>query len=56
MNFIEAEYPNVKKWTLCTPYKNLRNQHFYEKFGYEKVGEHKVTDNLSLIDYLKETL
>lgn len=54
MNFIENEYPDVKKWTLCTPHKNLRNHHFYEKFGYNKIGEHKVTEHLSLVDYLKE--
>ena len=53
MNFLENEYPKVKKWTLCTPHKNTKNQYFYEKFGYEKVGQHKVTEHLSLIDYLK---
>jgi|NGEPerStandDraft_9_1074522.scaffolds.fasta_scaffold22928_2 ribosomal protein S18 acetylase RimI-like enzyme len=54
MNFIENEYPNVMKWTLSTPHKNHRNQHFYEKFGYKKVGEHKVTEELNLIDYMKK--
>jgi GNAT superfamily N-acetyltransferase len=53
MNFIENQYPDVTKWTLCTPYKSYRNQCFYEKFGYRKVGEHKVSDNLYLIDYMK---
>lgn len=54
MNFFENEYPKVRKWTLCTPFKNTRNAHFYEKLGYKKVGEHKVSDCLSLVDYLKE--
>ena len=54
MIFLETEYPSVKKWTLSTPHLNYRNHHFYEKFGFKKVGEHCVTENLSLIDYLKE--
>jgi ribosomal protein S18 acetylase RimI-like enzyme len=54
MNYFENQFPNVKKWTLCTPHKNYRNHRFYEKLGYKKVGEHKVMEGLNLIDYLKE--
>ena len=54
MNFFEVTYSNIKKWTLCTPNKNYKSQFFYEKLGYRKVGEHKVTELLSLISYLKE--
>lgn len=34
-----ARYPNAVKWTLETPYKSVRNHHFYEKLGFVKVGE-----------------
>lgn len=54
MNYFEKNYPNVKKWTLCSPHKNYSSHIFYEKLGYKKVGEHKVTELLSLVDYLKE--
>lgn len=54
MTYFENEFPKVKKWTLCTPHKNYRNHGFYEKLGYKKVGEHRVMEGLSLIDYLKE--
>jgi len=39
IEFIEDRYPHVKKWTLDTPGWATRNQHFYEKLGYVKVGE-----------------
>jgi ribosomal protein S18 acetylase RimI-like enzyme len=38
MQFIERTYP-ATKWTLDTPAYAIRNQHFYEKFDYVKVGE-----------------
>jgi GNAT superfamily N-acetyltransferase len=39
IRFIEQRYPAAKKWSLDTPGWALRNQHFYEKMGYVKVGE-----------------
>jgi N-acetylglutamate synthase-like GNAT family acetyltransferase len=39
MEFIENEFPAVTKWTLETPYLSYRNHHFYEKFGFVKVGQ-----------------
>ncbi|NTU23512.1 GNAT family N-acetyltransferase [Brevibacillus sp. HB1.2] len=39
MQFMEAAYPHIKKWTLDTGYEAERNQYFYEKCGYKKVGE-----------------
>ncbi len=39
MALIEKEYKGVTKWFLLTPFKDYRNHHFYEKLGYEKVGE-----------------
>jgi ribosomal protein S18 acetylase RimI-like enzyme len=53
MNFLEASYP-ATKWTLDTPAYALRNQHFYEKFGYLKVGEHEEADGFILFAYEKK--
>jgi ribosomal protein S18 acetylase RimI-like enzyme len=50
---LEHKFPQVKKWTLDTPKDNLRNRHFYEKFGYKKTGEQKINEYLTLIDYEK---
>ncbi|TCL62739.1 acetyltransferase (GNAT) family protein [Hydrogenispora ethanolica] len=36
---LEERFPDARKWTLDTPYRNVRNHHFYEKLGYMKVGE-----------------
>lgn len=38
LTFLEANFP-ARRWTLHTPNLNLRNQHFYEKRGYKKIGE-----------------
>lgn len=51
MQFIEAEYA-ATRWTLDTPQYAVRNQHFYEKFGYVKVGE-RPEDDIVLIKYEK---
>lgn len=52
MQFIEQAYP-AKLWTLDTPLYALRNQHFYEKCGYARVGESTEPDGLILIAYEK---
>lgn len=51
--FIESEFPDAREWTLDTPKLNDRNQHFYEKAGYKKIGETKYSEKLVLIDYAK---
>jgi GNAT superfamily N-acetyltransferase len=43
MQFLDAHY-GASRWTLHTPTYALRNQHFYEKFGYLKVGEETIDD------------
>lgn len=53
MKFVESEFPEALEWTLSTPYLNYRNHHFYEKFGYKKIGEQKITEKLILLDYIK---
>ena len=51
IEFIEQKHP-AKKWTLHTPLYATRNQHFYEKFGYVKVGQEEYPD-IVLIAYEK---
>jgi GNAT superfamily N-acetyltransferase len=45
MNFIGKEFAYVRKWTLETPYQSYRNHHFYEKFGFKKIGETEPDQN-----------
>jgi ribosomal protein S18 acetylase RimI-like enzyme len=51
MHFIERTYL-ATKWTLHTPLYAVRNQHFYEKFGYVRVGVEEFPD-ITLIAYEK---
>lgn len=53
MDFLEATYPDATRWTLDTPEYAVRNQHFYEKFGFQKVGRHVLDDGLVLLAYEK---
>ncbi len=48
IQFIEETYPG-RKWSLDTPAYALRNQHFYEKFGYVKVREFVPEDDPILL-------
>lgn len=48
--FIEQAYP-ASRWTLDTPTWATRNRHFYEKLGYENVGE--GNDGTPVIHYEK---
>lgn len=52
MRLLEASYPASTRWTLDTPLYAVRNQHFYEKFGYVKVREYD-DDGFMLIAYEK---
>ena len=52
LQFIEQSYPAIK-WTLNTPTWAICNQHFYEKFGYVKVGEEEYP-TITLITYEKQ--
>lgn len=38
--FIENAVPAARVWKLETPAYNERNQHFYEKLGFKRVGIH----------------
>ena len=56
MDLIEEKYHSATTWTLVTPYKAFRNHHFYEKFGYVKVGEAQPDPNndFKVFEYKKE--
>jgi GNAT superfamily N-acetyltransferase len=41
MGFIERAHPAARCWQLGTPTWAVRNQHFYEKCGYVKVGKER---------------
>ena len=51
MGFIERTYP-ATVWTLDTPLFATRNQHFYERLGFVRVGE-TVFPDITLIQYEK---
>lgn len=53
LGMIEDKFLPTKNWTLYTPYLNFRNQHFYEKLGYQKIDEVQVTNKLRLFKYEK---
>jgi len=38
MEYIHETFP-AKRWMLDTPEWHTRNHHFYEKLGYQKIGE-----------------
>lgn len=50
MHFLDEVYPDASLWTLNTPTYAIRNQHFYEKMGYVRVGLSEI-DGFPLIDY-----
>jgi hypothetical protein len=56
LKLVEKKYSNARVWALVTPYKSYRNHHFYEKFGYLKVGEVQPDANneFKLFKYRKE--
>lgn len=39
MNHLDQKYPEARKWSLLTPYRDFRNHYFYESLGFCKVGE-----------------
>ena len=51
MQFLEQAHP-ARRYTLDTPSWAVRNQHFYEKLGYVKVGETTYPD-ITLFAYEK---
>ncbi len=53
LTLIETLYL-AQKWDLHTPKYAVRNQHFYEKFGYINIGEVTEPDGFQLIHYEKQ--
>jgi GNAT superfamily N-acetyltransferase len=54
MKFLEQAHP-ATRYTLDTPTWALRNQHFYEKLGYVKIGEVAYAE-ISLFAYEKQVV
>lgn len=54
IKFLEAQFPDVTKWTLDTPSVCVRNQHLYEKMGYKRVNKILLDKGTSLYLYLYE--
>lgn len=50
---IEKEYNEAKIWILETPDYSKRNHHFYEKCGFEKIGEHVFKDGAKSFVFIK---
>jgi GNAT superfamily N-acetyltransferase len=51
MHYLEQTWP-ATRYTLDTPAYAVRNHHFYEKFGFVRVGESHV-DDIVLLEYEK---
>ncbi len=59
---IELMIIGAKKIALDTPYRSYRNQYFYEKNGYKKIGEKRIESNelsnldknFTLFEFIKE--
>jgi GNAT superfamily N-acetyltransferase len=50
MRFVEEAYPTAEKWALYTAHLSHRTQRFYEKLGYEKVGQTNPGDHPEMPD------
>jgi RimJ/RimL family protein N-acetyltransferase len=49
LRLLEQHFPHVVRWSLHTPHRSYRNHHLYEKIGYHKIGETRVTDAPGLV-------
>ena len=56
ITFIENEFNNAQQWNLITPFKSIRNQHFYEKMGYTKIEQYRHSAVLIMFKYQKNVL
>ena len=50
VSLLEEAHPTARKWSLSAVYSSRQSQHFYEKLGYEKVGETKPGDHPEIPD------
>lgn len=51
LSCIFNKYKRVSRWTLDTPKDHQRNRYFYESMGFRPVGEVKISNQLTLVDY-----
>jgi len=54
MMFIEQDNHEIKNWVLHTPHREFSNHIFYQKLGYIKVSESKISDKLTMFEFRKE--
>lgn len=54
LDFVESCEKGVESIIVSTGSKNTPAVHFYEKSGFSKIGEMKVTERLSLTSFKKE--
>lgn len=56
LKMVENLYPETERWELDTIKEEVGNCYFYEKAGYQRVGEeHPVNERLTLVKYEKYT-
>jgi ribosomal protein S18 acetylase RimI-like enzyme len=55
MKAIEAEFQQVKKFTLGTGHRSERNLYLYHKLGYKDVASGAVNDRLTMV-HLEKTI
>lgn len=53
LNHIESNAEGTKTLIVSTGSKNMPAIHFYEKFGFVKIGETIINEQLSLTSFLK---
>ncbi|MDP4145232.1 MAG: GNAT family N-acetyltransferase [Bacillota bacterium] len=56
VNYVEDKLTEATLWTLITAEENYKNHHFYEKFGYKKVGEVVHSQYLTFRQYEKKKI
>jgi ribosomal protein S18 acetylase RimI-like enzyme len=53
LRYVEGVFPATARVVVDTPGWNLRNQHFYEKAGFVKIGEINTGEEFPLFQYEK---
>lgn len=53
MHAIEAQFPQVKKYTLGTGHKSEDNLRLYQKLGFKPCGSEPLSDNVTIIQMEK---
>ena len=54
--FMEQTFPQATRWTLGTPAWARRNQHFYEKNGYVRIGLVGDGEEVRYVKHMREAM